>query len=82
MLQLNDDIQATASGWLDQMAGWMSFPQVGIVGQSCCTQTTRFSTLVSSSRQEAEPSSTFNPRSSRMIPDIGRGRTVCVKYPP
>jgi GT2 family glycosyltransferase len=32
MLQLNNDIQATAYGWLDQMAGWMSFPQVGIVG--------------------------------------------------
>ena len=32
MLHLNNDIQATSYGWLDQMAGWMSFPQVGIVG--------------------------------------------------
>jgi GT2 family glycosyltransferase len=32
MLHLNNDVQATAYGWLDQMVGWMSFPQVGIVG--------------------------------------------------
>ena len=32
MLHLNNDIQPAAPGWLDQMAGWMSFPHVGVVG--------------------------------------------------
>jgi GT2 family glycosyltransferase len=32
VLHLNNDVRATAPGWLDQMAGWLSFPDVGIVG--------------------------------------------------
>jgi GT2 family glycosyltransferase len=32
MLHLNNDIEAIAPGWLDQMCGWMSQPGVGIVG--------------------------------------------------
>jgi GT2 family glycosyltransferase len=32
MLHLNNDIEAIAHGWLDQMAGWFSCPGVGVVG--------------------------------------------------
>jgi GT2 family glycosyltransferase len=32
LLHLNNDIEAIGPGWLDQMAGWMSQPGVGIVG--------------------------------------------------
>jgi len=32
MLQLNDDVEATAPGWLEQMAGWFAVPEVGVVG--------------------------------------------------
>jgi len=32
MLQLNNDIEAIAPGWLEDMVGWMSISGVGIVG--------------------------------------------------
>lgn len=32
MLLLNDDVEAVAPGWLEQMAGWLSIPEVGAVG--------------------------------------------------
>ena len=32
MLHLNNDVQGVAPGWLEQMTGWMTCPEVGIVG--------------------------------------------------
>ena len=32
VLHLNNDVEALTPGWLEDMAGWMSFPGVGIVG--------------------------------------------------
>ncbi len=32
MLQLNNDTVATTAGWLDQMAGWLALPDIGVVG--------------------------------------------------
>lgn len=32
MLHLNNDIEAIAPGWLEDMVGWMSIPGVGVVG--------------------------------------------------
>ncbi|MBD2313294.1 glycosyltransferase [Desertifilum sp. FACHB-1129] len=32
VLHLNNDIEATTPGWLEEMMGWMSIPGVGIVG--------------------------------------------------
>jgi GT2 family glycosyltransferase len=32
MLQLNNDIEAIATGWLDQMTGWLARPEIGVVG--------------------------------------------------
>jgi GT2 family glycosyltransferase len=32
MLQLNNDVEAIESGWLDQMVGWLAVPEVGVVG--------------------------------------------------
>jgi GT2 family glycosyltransferase len=32
MLHLNDDVEAIEVGWLEQMVGWFSMPQVGVVG--------------------------------------------------
>jgi O-antigen biosynthesis protein len=32
MLHLNDDVEATEAGWLEQMVGWFSIPWVGVVG--------------------------------------------------
>ena len=31
-LHLNNDVEAMAPGWLDQMAGWFSFKEIGVVG--------------------------------------------------
>lgn len=32
LLHLNNDIEALQSGWLEDMLGWMSIPDVGVVG--------------------------------------------------
>jgi GT2 family glycosyltransferase len=32
VLHLNNDVVAIAPGWLNQMTGWLSFPEVGVVG--------------------------------------------------
>lgn len=32
VLHLNNDVEALASGWLDQMAGWLTDSSVGVVG--------------------------------------------------
>ncbi|MBM3819130.1 MAG: glycosyltransferase [Acidimicrobiia bacterium] len=32
MLHLNNDVEATTPGWLDQMQGWLALPGVGVVG--------------------------------------------------
>jgi GT2 family glycosyltransferase len=32
VLHLNNDVEALAPGWLEDMAGWMSVPGVGVVG--------------------------------------------------
>jgi hypothetical protein len=32
MLHLNNDVEATSPGWLEQLAGWLAIPDVGAVG--------------------------------------------------
>jgi O-antigen biosynthesis protein len=32
VLHLNNDVEALAPGWLEDMAGWLSFPGIGVVG--------------------------------------------------
>jgi GT2 family glycosyltransferase len=32
MLHLNNDTEAVASGWVEQMAGWLACPEIGVVG--------------------------------------------------
>lgn len=32
LLHLNDDVEALTPGWLDQLLGWFSLPEVGVVG--------------------------------------------------
>ena len=32
MLHLNNDIEAISPGWLDQLAGWLAFSDIGVVG--------------------------------------------------
>ena len=32
MLHLNNDIEAIAPGWLDQLSGWLAFRDIGVVG--------------------------------------------------
>lgn len=32
LLHLNNDVEALASGWLEDLAGWISLPHVGVVG--------------------------------------------------
>lgn len=32
VLHLNNDIKAVAPGWLEELAGWFSIPEVGVVG--------------------------------------------------
>ena len=32
MLHLNNDVEAMAPGWLEQMQGWLTLPDVGVVG--------------------------------------------------
>ena len=32
MLHLNNDVKASRRGWLEQMAGWLSCPEIGVVG--------------------------------------------------
>ena len=66
MLHLNNDIEAIAPGWLDQMGGWLMQADVGVVGAKLCTG------RIDSARGRACPSVAWH--TGALFPQAGERR--------